>query len=44
MLAGRQGKKLVGSKGFADLTETQQIYIEAQLKACGFMLVNVMQA
>ena len=35
---------LVGDKIFTELTETQQINLEAQLRACGFMLVNVMQA
>ena len=39
-----KGKILVGAKVFSDLTETQQIYLDAQLKACGIMLVNVMQA
>lgn len=33
----------VGAKIFTELTETQQINLEAQLRACGFMLVNVMQ-
>ena len=36
-------KILVGEKAFSELMETQQINLEAQLKACGIMLVKVMQ-